>query len=157
MIMNPHIMNRRDALLRAAIVLPAANAQQASAVFDLTDNAGAMHRTFELAIDWPACTAAQLPAGKTVAVELQHTDDAKAGDDATAASAAWEPIPAYGGVALTGRAVDASIEGDTGGGALGTQTRWRLPSDVRRYVRAVVKPGSGAALSGLSAEIAMLF
>ena len=118
-----------DANLSVSKALPAAAAGTSStAGIDLEKSAAGLHLAqCELEISAPALDGTALPDGKTETYKIEHDNDAAFGTKADLFPSA---------IVQTGKT--------STGGADAVTKRYRLPTDVKRYVRLTCTAGTGA-------------
>ena len=128
-------LNQRDALLKRKGEFPTAAGSTYTGAHDLGDIAqrGVRIDPFELVIEAPALTATQLPVGTSVTYSLQFCDTEDFADNV--------------------EEVNVGIWKQTGSanGAEAIETRFRVATDGRRFVRAkCVRTGTDGNLSGVN-------
>jgi hypothetical protein len=126
----------RDLLLDVSRALPAQNTTAASTAFDLEQVVpDTLPEHFELQIAVPATTTA---TGQTITITIQDSDD----------NSAFAAVEQCATLVLTG-ASNATAA---------TTRNWRLPSDVKRYVRAnIVMSATTGDQTAITAGIRLLF
>jgi hypothetical protein len=136
--------NVRDAKLIVTKTLPASTTAVVSDAIDLEHVAAGrdFEDNMEVLLSAPLLTITELPDTKTMTYKLEHDDDV-----------------AFGGAANVYGSDLIVQTGATGGSAAAVTKRVRLPSDVKRYVRAKATPsGSGTGdCSGKSMTVEALF
>ncbi len=107
----------RDAQLEITQTLPDGEGTAMSASIDLgNSNRGSFVADCELLVEAPALDANDLPDGETMVYDLFHDDD-----------------PAFGTEELLANVITQTGAG--GAGALAAESRYRFPTNVKRYIR----------------------
>ncbi len=132
----------RDQQLVRTRALPAsASSNVSSDPIDLEQTArGKMLADCEIEVSAPALTTTMAPDTRTMTYSLEHDTD-----------------PAFGGAVVLHPSLIVQT-GAGGAGAPAAKARYRLPVDVKRYVRLKVTAGASITdSSAVSAELALLF
>ncbi|HOD84298.1 MAG TPA: hypothetical protein PKG77_22985 [Phycisphaerae bacterium] len=110
-------MNLRDANLIKTKALPAAGASAYCDAIDLGAQSGSQKFVADIEFEVSIPATASLAAGKTIVVDIQTCEES------TFAS----PTLAIGNL--------LTVTGGSGGGGAAASAKFRLPTDVKRYVR----------------------
>ncbi len=128
----------RDAELQVTKALPNGAATVNSGSIDLEHSTNGVHvADCELLIEAPALATADLPDTKTMTYDVEHSDD----------DSSWSDL-ANGVLVQTGA---------DGAGAAAATARVRLPSTVKRYVRAVATNSGAGDASDKSVTAGLVF
>jgi hypothetical protein len=128
-----------DAKMKASLGLPDGAATTVADGFDTQNSArGSFQADTELVIAAPALGATPLPDGQTITYQVFHD---------TAVGFGTETLLATLGVQT----------GAGGAGAAAAELRIRLPTTVKRYVRAKAVKTGAADASGSAAEVRLRF
>jgi len=124
-------MELRDSLLKETVAMPAAasTSVETDPIDTLHGDRGQFVANCEFVLTAPALTSTMLPDGKTMTYKIEQADDEDFSENDEDLFAEL--------LVQTGA--------DSTGGAATDTVRFRLPSDVRRYIRAVATSGEGTA------------
>ena len=134
--MSYNLLSVRDALLSAAVVLPAAGAVVYSAPLDLgAESTHHVTKSFDVKVDIPALAA--LADTKNLTVQLQDSAD---------------------NASFANLGISATVTGAGGAGSAAAYLRFTLPVKVRQFVRvSLTLDAAGGNITGSSASFFLVF
>lgn len=134
--MSYNLLSVRDALLSAAIALPAAGATAYTAALDLgPETIHHVTKAFDVKVDIPALAA--LADTKNLVVQIQDSAD---------------------NASFTNLGISATLTGAGGAGSPAAYLRFTLPAKVRQFVRvSLTLDAAGGNVTGSSASFFLVF